>query len=263
MGDMHDRKSDPIEKESHSIPPPPKLLRRDGVMNTKYIPPHRRKNKGKAVQVRKGHPLHACIRSLASFADDDDASSYNLTVALAQSMVDPGTIYRFRLAHYGTISSSVGGVVAEAIVNDPSSWSEWSSLSALFSQVRLRRSTFHLINAFNRAVGTTTSNGNWQPSILNSLYDEVAAPTSYDATCDSPNFKVYNHNFEATKSGINIVLDFKGDHTPLWADVSAPHSSTLFQGTPGCSQVYADGQTVSTVIFSYILVLDLEFMNRF
>lgn len=223
----------------------------------------RRPKLARVMVSRVNHSLRSFVKSATGSPLDPLDESYSAGLATAQSIIDPGTIYTFRLAHYATVSSSVGGVVAEALVNDPSSWSEWSSLTALFSSVRIRRATLHVINAFSRAVGTTTGNGNWQPLVFNALYDEVAAPTSYDATVDSPNFVVYNHNFDTTAHGARITLNFTGVHTPLWGDTSAPHSSTSYAGSPGCFQIYADGQTVSTVILSYIQVLDLEFMNRF
>jgi hypothetical protein len=235
----------------------------------------------KKVNVKYNHPLKRFLRVAHGQGDwvsesvegkvfkrfepsfDPSDEAYLSALQMASSLVDPGTIYTFRLAHYATLSSDVGGVLATALTCDPSSWSEWSSLSALFTQCRLKRSHLHVMTAFNKAVPTATSNGNWQPCIVNALYDEVAAPTSYDATIDSPNFKVYNHNFDTTKSGIHISLNFTGQREPLWGDVSAPHSSTAFTGTPGCFQIYADGQSVSTVLLSYIMVLDIEFMNRF
>jgi hypothetical protein len=195
--------------------------------------------------------------------DTLDEESYTAGLQMATSLLDPGCIYRFQVAVYGVLTSSVAGLIATSITNDPSSWSEWSSLSVLFTQCRLRKATLHLMTASNKAVPTSTSNGNWQPCVFNALYDEVAAPTSYDSTIDSPNFKIYDLNFDTTRNGTFITLNFSGDRTPLWGDVSAPHSSTAFTGTPGCFQVYADGQTVSTVLMSYIQVLEIEFMNRF
>jgi hypothetical protein len=221
------------------------------------------KQKGK-MKVVFNHPgLKKFLKMGKDSKDTLDEESYSAGLQMAASLMDPGCIYKFQIATYGSLTSSVAGLIATSIVNDPSAWSEWSSLSILFSQCRLRKASLYLMNAGNKAIGTTASNGNWQPTIFNALYDEVAAPTSYDATCDSPNFKVYNHNFDTSRSGTVIHLSFTGERTPLWGDVSAPHSSTAFSGTPGCFQVYADGQTVSTVMLTYVQVLQIEFMNRF
>jgi hypothetical protein len=211
-------------------------------------------------------PMHPALKNFIKTAADMDPTDegYQAGLSMASSLIsDPGQIYGFRLSRYQTHTTSVGGVLALSLNNDPSTWSEYSSLTALFSQIRIRRATLHVIRAFQNAVGTTTSGGNWQPIVYNALYDEVAAPTSYDSCIDSPNFKVFNHNFSTSNTGGMISLDFTGALTPLWADVSSPQSSSLYQGCPGCFQIYADGQSVSTVVIASIQVLDLEFMNRF
>jgi hypothetical protein len=228
------------------------------------------KSKNKSLKsVRKGKgfrslPLHPSLRKfIKNFSGDVDPTDegFQAGLQMAQSLVDPGTIYRFRLTHFKSHTTSVGGVLAEVLNNDPSTWQEWSSLSSLFTQVRIRRATLHVHRALQASVPTTTSYGNCLPLAFNAMYDEVAAPTTYDTCTDTPNYKIFDHYF-ATK-GMTITLDFTGATTPLWADVSTPQSSSLFQGCPGCFQLYADNQFVSTVIACSFQTLDLEFMNRF
>jgi hypothetical protein len=178
------------------------------------------------------------------------------------SLLDPGTIYPFKLTTHGTLTTSVGGVTSSSIVCDPSSYPEWSSLTALFSLCRLRKSTITLARAFNIAIPTATSSGSWYPTVFNALYDEVSAPVSYESVIDSPNWKLFNHNFFSGQSE-SISLKWDGDHCPLWGDVASPHSSTSFSGTPGCFQVYADNQTSSVTTLTYYIELEIEFMNRF
>jgi hypothetical protein len=223
------------------------------------------KKSGKKVKgPRALHPhpaLRKFIKSSSTGDVDTTEEGFQAGLQMAQSLIDPGTIYRFRLTHYTTHTTSVGGVLAVVVNNDPSTWQEWASISALFTQVRIRRATLHLSRALQASVPTTTSYGNCMPTVFNALYDEVAAPTTYDTCIDSPNYKIFNHFFATT--GMTISLDFTGAQTPLWADVSTPQSSSLFQGCPGCFQLYADNQTPSTVILSSFQTLDLELMNRF
>jgi len=201
-----------------------------------------KKDKYKIIRLSHSHPLRQFIRQShyqGEWVDDekkdelgrgrkrflrssDPVDSGDSAFIMAKSMIDPGAVYAFRLSKYGTLTTDVGGVLASSLTNDPSAWSEWSSISALFTQCKLRYAHIHFITAFRQAVPTTTSGGNWQPVVFNALYDEAAAPTTYDSCIDSPNFKMYNHNNDATNSGIRISLDFT-KHGVLWGDVSAPY----------------------------------------
>ncbi len=185
------------------------------------------------------------------------------TLSVARSLTSVQGIYEFKLTRGLGLSTSVGGIVNFYANNDPSIYAEWSSLTALFSQVKLRRVEVSFSREIATAIPTTTSVGSWQPAAFNINYDDIGAPGGYASVLDSPKFMVWNYAFDTSATPKILTLDFTGEHEPLWTDVTAPASSTLYQGCPGCTQIYIDNATPSTEIIWFTQTLYIQMMNRY
>jgi hypothetical protein len=181
---------------------------------------------------------------------------------LASSFISPGVVYQFRLAREITFTSSVGGVVDANVDNDPSSYAEFTSLTALFSMVKIRRSKFQWIRTYSPVSPTVTGLGGFDPAVVNIIYDSVGVPSSYTGALDSPTAVGWNYAFDTSNKGLTLTLDYTGEHEPLWADVTSPTSTTDYVGCPGGAQIYLAGTTPSTIVVSAIQTLYLDFMNR-
>jgi hypothetical protein len=248
-----------VDKPPSILPPGPQLTK-----------PHPKKKGGKkgsrAVRVHmsrlSGRPpsgsfLKQWLVKHGSSAPTEDS------VALASSFVDANTIYEFRLSRYFAKSTSVAGVLDDYFDNNPASYSEWSALTTLFSMVKLRRSMARFARAYQNAVGTTVAVGAFRPMVININFDDIGAPGSYAGALDSPKNKVWNYVFDTDPLPQVLTLDFVGEHEPLWADVTTPSSSTLFQGCPGCCQMYVDTATASIEVIGVVQDLYILMMNRY
>jgi len=172
------------------------------------------------------------------------------------------TIYPFRLASEHQYSASAGGIINAVLDNDPSTTPEYTSLTALFSLVRITRARYRIVRAVSTAVPTTVSVGAFRPMMFVPLIDNAGAPGSYAQTEDSPNVVMYDYAFDTSAHGMTVQQVFRGTETPLWADTSVPASATSFQGCPGCLQIYGESMPVTTECIFVMRELFLEFTNR-
>ncbi len=182
---------------------------------------------------------------------------------LASTFISVDTIYEFRLSRFFAKTTSAGGVLDDFFDNNPASYAEWSALTTLFSMVKLRKVVARFSTEYSRAVGTTVAVGQFRPMVININFDDIGAPGSYAGALDSPLNKVWNYAFDTSPIGPTLALNFTGEHEPLWADVTTPSSSTLYQGCPGCCQMYVDTASVSTEIIGVVQDLYIQMMNRY
>jgi len=202
------------------------------------------------------------IRSAQEKKDEDALADAVTTASVPVGLNDPGTIYEFKLTRSFKFGSSVAGVMNNYSTFDPTFMAEYSSLTALFSMVKLKRAEAFFSRNLSTAVPTTTSSGDWDPMVVNILYDDVGAPGSYAGALDSPNFKVWNYAFDTMRSPLHLALDFTKQKLQ-WADSASPSSATQpGVGCPGCIQIYGESQPVSTNTVFVILSLWVLFTNR-
>ena len=218
----------------------------------------------KHFNVKSSSLLRAIRSGLADPEGKESIESESGTMSVARSLVDPNAIYGFRLARFVTFTSTVGGVIDQTINNDPSALTpEWTSITSLFSQVKILKVRYTFTRLQATAIPTTTTAGGYYPIVLALNYDDVGVAGSYSGALDSPHWKAWNYAFETTGSGPTLELSFSGEHEPLWADVNTPASSTLYQGCPGNLQIYGSNIPVSTEAFGCVQELFIAFMNRY
>jgi len=182
-----------------------------------------------------------------------DAPSMNLT--------DPGTIYEFVLSSEHNYSSSAGGIVNVALDFDPSTMTEWTSITAMFSLVRIKEASIDMQRVVATAIPTTTSVGAFRPIIFALLRDNAGTAGSYAAIEDSPH-TVYNYAFETKGVSRSIKYPGPSGEMPLWADTTAPASATAYVGCPGCCQIYGESMPVSTECLFVVRSLTVQVQNR-
>jgi len=184
-------------------------------------------------------------------------------MAVAASMVDLGTVYKFRLIHViGGQSSSAGGVLSGYQNADPSggagsTWTaaEWASLITLFSEVR--NVSFSIkINPYRNNL-LLQSGALYVSGVLSSL---AAAPTTADQCFDNADAKNYSIGTDSTRFGFSHTV--KNTLSELsWAIVTTPNPGS-YAGCPGAIQWFGNGFTASVAVIQYAVEGIYEFRSR-
>jgi hypothetical protein len=164
-------------------------------------------------------------------------------ISLGSSMVDPLTVYRFRLGGYTTLSKS-SGVINAFLAADPSAsgWNspEWSTLSALFSEFRLVALSARIVRNENRSASTNV----YSLAVCSNLGTAVN-PGSYAACADNADCVFYSYLDTARyRDGISgYVHTMKGTELG-WSEVTTP-TVAPYAGAPGSIQFYSDNGAAS------------------
>jgi hypothetical protein len=155
-------------------------------------------------------------------------------------LLDPTTVYTFLLKGYSTISVPASGIIAQFIPFDPSStgfnFAEWSTLSSLFAEFKLRRFAVQFVGNTN-----TTGAQAYGPVAIGSNISYSSAPTSTGQVISQADGIFWK--------GANHTTDRGYTHTVHpgnigWSLVSSP-TNTPYAGAPGCIQIYGTNTGVS------------------
>lgn len=176
------------------------------------------------------------------------------SVGLAGSLVDPLSVYRFRLGGYTTMGRTAG-VTNAFIAADPSAsgWNspEWSTLSALFSEFRLVQLGIRISRTNPASITQTMPN----LAICSNL-GTATNPGSYAAVADNADacFYAYQDTSKASdhKSGQFHVMNATNLN---WSQVTTP-TVEPFAGAPGSIQFYGDNSAASgtdTIIYQILI----------
>jgi len=166
------------------------------------------------------------------------------------SMLDPQATYLFRLTGWSDLTPAAT-VIAQAINFDPSSSSEYSSLSAIFGTVRLHSCTLHITP--NHASSVTTL----MPPIFVGADGgkNSVTPASKNAVIECPISRIFPSLAVQTLS-----VQYKA-YNMEWATVAAPVPGP-YAGCYGQFSVYGDGFTIATAIFTFMVEKFVEFSSR-
>lgn len=181
---------------------------------------------------------------------------------LPPSLLDPLATYRFKLVQSASVNSSVGGVIAANFSADPgtTSFLEWSSLTALFSEVRLVRATLSIspFNPHSDAMASTDLKYavrnfiacTWDDQLVNSV------PASFSAVVD--NARVwYVHLGSPTVQELVAPVSQNRSYAPTGTASPGPYA-----GCTGQFSCYAGNSTVSYHYFDWVYSGEYEFRNR-
>jgi hypothetical protein len=207
----------------------------------------RRKGKGK----QKG-------RLSVSDADEPIEGGGLMSASFARSLLDPNTVYRFRLIDFNSFASSGAGVLVGYISCDPAttSFSEWSSLINLFTEVRLVAARIHICNVNPHSDGYAT--GQIKSDVAMNFNDlsVATAPSSVLAVLD--NAHSWLHPLGKSTASVYSAMVSKNRQ---FASTATP-SPGPYAGCTGQFSFYQTALTASTTYFDYFLECEFEFRNR-
>jgi hypothetical protein len=192
----------------------------------------------------------------------DDRKHNSLSVSDTESVsslfVDPLKVYTFRLGGYTTLSRT-SGVVNSFLAADPSAsgWNspEWSTLSALFSEFRLKSLSVKVIRNYNSSLTVSVYS-----LMMASNLGTATNPGSYAALADNADATFYSY-LSTSNSGIVHTMHA----TDLnWSEVTTP-TVAPYAGAPGSIQFYSDNGVASGTdsnIFQVLISGIYEFRIR-
>ncbi len=242
-------------------------------------PPGGRTSSSQIPRVSSNTPVHAYIRQLKSSCSlmetkkkpssagqrvsDVVYTTDPETTSLASAFVSMGTVYTFRLAgHISTIISNSSGVIDTHIPFDPSAsgvnFPEWSALSSLFSEFRLKEFGCQLVSS----QVTLFPAGNPSALLVASNLGTAVNPGSYAAVADNADSRQWSVTADTTGHGYFHHVRNTGLG---WSQVTTP-TTEPFAGVPGSIQMYMDsGATwgsVGTIVVSALVWGIYEFRSR-
>jgi len=174
-------------------------------------------------------------------------------IAAAKSVFAPGKTYRFRMIKTAQLVSSGAGALNLSTAVYPSLFANYSALSALFTECRLRSTKIQYVMQTPTTI----------PMAMVSSFDPAsagAAPTSYTACCQmigSKIFNTWNTAVSPLKNTWNPKVLRPFSYTSASATGTDPSGGVI--GAWNHSIFSAVGNTQAVAI--YIIEVDYEFRN--
>ncbi len=157
--------------------------------------------------------------------------------------------YTIRLVVTGALAADGSGAIATSLGLNPSTYSEWTSVAALFDEFRVLSGTFHFTptNRYNRASTDVVR-------AIDVSFDNDSTPTltSYNDAAEYA-------NVEMKALSDPFVYSFRRPNiTPsaYWTDVGTP------SGSAGGVILYSNGNTASLAAGIYMQEIFVEFRGR-
>jgi hypothetical protein len=161
------------------------------------------------------------------------------------NFLDPRTVYVFMLKGFSTLTTNGSGVLASFIPFDPSSsgynFAEWTSLSSLFTEFRLRTFECQFVGSSDTTVALSIS----PVAISSNMGITGVAPTNIGGVIQNADGIFWKGSDDTTALGYTHVV--KPSYPLGWSLVSSP-TTTPYAGAPGCIQIYATNQGISTTV---------------
>jgi len=166
---------------------------------------------------------------------------------------NPIVTRQFVLSVQGYLGSTAGGVMAGALLMDPSGASEWASLALLYDQFRVLGGQLKICSMIpNTAVG----GGLVRFAFDN---DSTTTPASYADVMQYSEVTDVPALFTNGVKTVNFrrpVLRGVPQQGSIWYNETSPASS------PGALKYYSQGLTGTTTYWSYVLDYLVEFQMR-
>jgi len=154
--------------------------------------------------------------------------------SMASALTSPNVIYTFKLQGFSTLVSTGGSVINSFVQFDPSSagynFSEWASLAALFSEVRLHSFTVEVC-----MYDQTFVTGSLAPLVIGTNLVTSAAPGTEGAVAALTD-STYHPAMNRTGTGWRHSFTNRGSIG--WSSTSSV-TTTPYAGCPGCFQIFS------------------------
>jgi len=170
----------------------------------------------------------------------------------AADFMSPNTVYTFMLKGFSTLTSNASGVTALYIAFDPSSsgynFAEWTTLSSLFTEFRLRDVFIQCVSP--QAITNTTEA---TPIAIGSnlgLTVSTGTPSGFGQVLQQADGRFWSALHDTSPTGYHLRVNA---NTVGWALCSAP-TVTPYAGAPGVIQFYGSSQGVSNTQVAQVAV---------
>lgn len=223
----------------------------------------------KSVKVAKGNSLslpspHLALSILAPDESDAKGSGTDKLqvriepivaspsmVSAARGVLQPGKVYDFRVTRIATLTASGGGTMALSTAMYPSSFSQYSGLSLLFDEARLRSTRIKYV--FLTPLGGPNS----FVSSFNPTYN--IAPSSATLAFRFPGARVFN---TWNTVGTNTTNKYVAGDRP-WSSITATGSTADPSGgvCGSWNHNLALGVTGAVIVADYYIEADYQFRN--
>jgi hypothetical protein len=185
----------------------------------------------------------------------DPAITLSSSMSLSKSLLDPNTIYKFRLVNQNYFTASAGGVLSGYITFDPSGFAEYSTLSALFNEVRITRAVVHLANLNPHADGYLAGPSKFGLFVSPNLGFTAAVPGSTLQVLENQGGVVHHL---ASPRVTKLSVDVKSNS---FAAVATPVPGP-YAGCFGQFEFYQSGLNGTVGYFEYYYEGEYEFRSR-
>jgi len=216
----------------------------------KKAPPRKRRPSGLI------HSLSSLHRSLGLDESKGELKEGGSVVSISKSLLNPNTVYQFRLVTTNSFNSSGAGILTGYINFDPSVSAEWSTLTSLFDQVRGVRNRLSIVMLDPHSDGYATGPSKYQLFVSCDQGKNSVTPASVSAVVDCPNSKMLNLGSTQT-----FVMEYVYPKNMNWAPTSAPATAPDI-GCYGEWQYYANALAATTSYFAVMQEFFIEFRSR-
>jgi hypothetical protein len=188
---------------------------------------------------------------------------------VSRGLTNLGRIVKFRLVDNSNptqyLGSNGSGVIAGYQNADPSggsgaTWtaSEWSALTSLYSEVRLRKFSIWFTPVSpedSKLPSASAGNILYISGVLSSI---AAAPTTRAQVLDNADAKIWTPlSYTLGRPFVHTIRPSR----PQWASVNTP-SPGSYAGCPGAIQWYGDGYPASINLIAISMIGYYEFRSR-
>ncbi len=184
----------------------------------------------------------------------EESSGYQM----ASMLINPKAVYEFRIVSDIQNIQLSSGVALITVSWNPSGLSEWSSVTALFTEVRLVQARLHYAPYWIMDTNAITPSGVPILAIGTNLGVTTVSPSSSAAV-----FTLADSCFKPT-SGWRDPWVFSGPRRPnsVWGYTSSPVAGGIDTGCYGGFQIYAERSSGSDFIGNFFIELIVEVRGR-
>jgi len=150
---------------------------------------------------------------------DEKSSAFAPEVLeFARSLFSADRTYKFRVTYNSYFATSGSGVINGAISFSPSvvSFAEWSCLSALFDEVRLRTCKVTLTGATNNSASAVAI------AIASNWANTSSAPSGPTAVLRLPDSEILNSYFMSHSTSPGVFVKTVKSPIKVWAETATP-----------------------------------------
>jgi hypothetical protein len=180
---------------------------------------------------------------------------------LPRSLLDATAVFPYKLVTAGQIFSDAKGVIAGFVSCSPSvtSFTEYGTISALFSEVKLRKASLSLWAVNPHGDGASVLDAAYsEKTILPIAYDDQlvnSVPGSFNTVLDNARCKLFH-------LGSPVVFNYLQEaKNRLWAPTGTPAPGP-YAGCTGQFSFYQSNLTLSVHYADFAIAVEFLFRNR-